>query len=618
MTGLAALTQVAFLALSTLGGFVLAALFLREAALTQVERTVLASLIAFSIPSVITLWLLFVAPPGHLSIRSASGITTLIVMVSLAIAYRSTRAGNSERTGSSLESMKRSDGLSLAIIGGISAFQLLAASLKPVMAVDALLYHGGTVALLTQNGSLWGWDAISAYSFYADLVSLQAAQFFAIRLDTNWLDFVQPFYLFFLGALVYSWLRRSTTPVLALGITTVLLATPAIYAQARFFYVDVAFAALLVGAAFAGARWSRTLDRRLLIVALALLGVSASVKPSGIVLIVPALIIASAVATFHRRLTSSLVAVLPLFFCLAPFYIRNLVEQHNPVYPLQLPGPLKALPSTIRVQDLYAGLVPAPLEGLPGPVAFAANLWISATDGSQVLNYDVRLGGFGYGAAILLALLAAAAAVALKRKTFPRRCIPPLLIALILIALQTEAWYPRYSIAAFSLLLVVGGIGTCALRGKRVFITALGIALCVTSACMMIYTEAHMLGGVREIKTWSANPSYNHGIHGWNPSYDLAYEWTDQLPCGSVVLIPEDQLKGGLYGAYNFGLYGDHLCNVVNVVPSGALPRRDWDYLVSQRWSTENSNPDGCATVVGYAPAVYGEEQVILKNCTPR
>jgi hypothetical protein len=619
MSDLAPFIQLACLAISTIGVFLLADTFLWPTSITRLERAAVAGLTAFTIPSIITLWILFFVPPDHVSILGASCITTLVVIVGLATTYRTSGRGGLSLARLNSRKIAARDYVSLAIIGSISLYQLTAAARKPVMAVDGLLYHGGTVALLIQNGSLWDWKPVSAYSFYPDLIALQAAQLFSVHLDTNWIDLVQPFYFFVLGTMVYAWLRRSTIPIFALGMTILLLGTPAIYAQTRFFYVDVAFAAIIVGAVLTGIQWSRSLDIRLLIVSLALLGASASVKPSGIVLLAPALVIVMVIALRHRRLTASLVAAVPFMLCSAPFYIRNLVDKHNPVYPLQLPGPLKILPSEIRVAELYAGLVPAPLEGLPSPLAFAANLWISAVSGSQVLNYDVRLGGFGYGAAALLALGSAVTIVALRRRKLPRLCIPPFLIAVILIVLQTEAWYPRYSIAAYTLLIVAVGLGACTLRPRRKISTALGFSLCVLGASMMFYLEGNMLGGIRDVQSWKNNATYNQGVYGWNPAYGDAYGWVSKAPCNSRVLIPESQLRGGLYGAYNFGLYGDDLCNSVRILaPGDDLTHVDWDYVVLPRSEDIGFDLPTCSSIVGIAPAIYGDEQVIMNNCNQR
>jgi len=539
--------------------------------LTRFQAIVAGYAIALIAPSLITLWLLM-APIGFdraVVIASAVIIGPAIFVL---VSGRIPRPYPRRRVTRSTMYAALPPAIVIATVIGLT---LIAALSKPVEEIDGLLYHGPAAANFIQHGSLFGWDAPAPYVFYPALLPLQGAGVVEIIGSVDLLDAVQVPYLLLLGAVVWVWAGRGRPTALAGMLAAAVICTPAVYANARALYVDVGYAAVLLTGLWLLWLWLGSARRTHLVAGCLLLGGAASIKPAGLTVCAAA---AAAVVVFslwrHRRHGIADVAVIIAGFAAGavPFYLRNLIEFRNPVYPVSADIAGIHMEGLIDLDAFQSSPPPEPLTGMPGLVALMRNLTVGATRFYEPIFYDARVGAFGPVVLLLAVALLAAIAFVVGRRLWRDRSYLiavglPLAAAVVIALLQPQPWYPRYVIATFALVVICIGVTleTSRLPARPAIAASLCGLLIIGGLVWMterrLFQNLWALNAIAEV-----SPAYNHGVSGTTQAYQDSYSWVRGAACGTKVVVAAGTFQSGLLNSYGLGLWGDRLCNDVTLV----------------------------------------------------
>lgn len=601
---------------------------------TRLEASVAAYGAAIVVPVLCATWV-FMAPIGF---RPGLVLgSTVAAMIGMVVVHRAGRVPRRPRPGTRvlIEAVPP-----LLVILAATLVALVGAGLKPMSEIDGLLYHGPAAANLVQHGSLFGWDSTSPWIFFPNLGAVLAAASVAVTDGVGYVDGFQALFLPLLGGVAWAWVGAGRPGLLSGAIGAAPLASAVVYAQARSDYVDVMFGSVvLAGVWLLWLAWQR---RRIAYVcwAATFLAAAAATKPAGslLVAVLALVVVLGSVIALRRRFW---VAAAPFALVAAaglPFYLRNLIEHGNPLYPVRTRIAGIDLPGLLDASAFYATSVrPQELRDTPDIIGFFRNVWFSATNEPSVLLYDMRIGGFGVSV-IAVGAVAAASAVLLPR--FLRRGgswrapVAALASALVILALQPQSWYPRYTIAAYALIVVAVGIPV-ARSAPPAVARALAAGLLVTWVALAVRMERHLELGIPSVRALDrAHPTFNEGLSGTTPAYQDAYAWQRGLPCGTRVAVGTVRgLQIGLLGAYNYGFWGDRLCNDVTIAHDvrggggdglgGDRPRltaalRTADFAVvfesdRELVTSETARLGRSATVVSDPPDFYGADQVVFR-----
>jgi hypothetical protein len=353
---------------------------------------------------------------------------------------------------------------------------LASASLLETWAWDSLGYHLPIAHDALQVGRLRevpGHVAyINTYPRFADLVTT------AHRILLGHERFVElsqwPFLPLFAAVGFRIATRLGLARPSAWAIAASPIALPIVYLQCATSYVDVAYAALLLGGlAYAADRTSRTDDR----FATMLLGLALATKPSAPTSIVAGLG-ALALAGFARRDAGAIrrLVVVGLGAALVggKVYLENVLRFGNPVWPVALRvGPLQ-LPGYVS-QAWILALGVSPEEQRWSWLRKLATSWFLET---RPYVFDMRFGGFGpvfAYAALPLALLGAWRSARVRTLLFT--------VGAASLA-QAGAFTSRYTIALAALVLVVAGATLARFERRRAFALqgAFALALAMSTA----------------------------------------------------------------------------------------------------------------------------------------
>lgn len=540
----------------------------------------------------------------------------------------------------------------LVLAGLALAFHAGVAVLKPELSIDGQLYHGPILAQLVRTGSLWGWTAPNQYMYYTDLTMAGGVNLASFTGTAVFDDALQVPHLLLLAAIVNAALaRRFRSPFVRMSFAALMMTAPVIWVQARILYVDLAY-----GTAVAGVLLLVILTRRYaaldVVVIGVLLGAVFATKPTGIltgiVLLVLAVVVIamrSSRARSGRRTAGLLLAGvgIPLVAATA-FYVRNLVQFGNPVYPVTLAlGPLK-LPGIIDLSVFTS------LDGGNGGIIdpsrwliYVGSIGLGMTHGVVKPDYDPRAGGYGFMPLALLALVIALVVVQLVvRARTPqvergmhgpwRAQLGIVGVVAIIVAIQPASYDTRYMIGPTIALGVAALLTAISTTPRWVDLVAGTLAL-VFALAQAGWTEWKVYPGLKTVAEIAHSrdadqPPTPGDIWGRNPS--VAWLPGDGR-CVTVVL----QTNGGVtasgmsedspFGTLPYALYGAALCNqVVPITLKGGVSRaeraeaRAADYLVVYATSANvwQRNLPGCLRRIATVPASgdLTRVEVVLKN----
>ena len=543
------------------------------------SRLLAAAVVALVIPPVLTSWLLMIDLPV-----SVGAIVSAVVLVALASMWMrcQRRQGDPSWSVAPLPW-----GLAVPLLLPFLV-QVIGASLKPEASSDGLLYHGPALANIMSKGSLFHWDSANQYVYYSDLQMVLNALWQGDHRMVTLEDAVQaPFIPLAIVAIYVASQQTTRNRYLRFWLALVAVLAPVIWAQGRVLYVDVAAGALLASGVALAVAARRQNHMLLAVVAGLCFGASVATKPSALFAGFVGLVILLGLLMAWREWRLLLLTV--AIFCVAgaPFYLRNWISFNNPFFPISAQvGPF-AFPGVVSHDLFYSGNNGT---GLVDPFRlyfFAKNLWVGMKLGSPRWLYDPREGGFGRTPLFLLAVfliylgILAVVVVMRRRSSGDQRAFirPDLMAAMILvfagaaIFVQPNPSDSRYVIGPY-LMLAGFGIGLISLvpevRWAEIALSSL-VALVATIG--VVRHETHMLFGIREsLSLGRTVPTYNTGVDGSTLVYDEAFAWMRGSTCARILaqtfggLGPQGMPPEGLMTTYQYGLWGDQLCNEVQFV----------------------------------------------------
>ena len=601
------------------------------------EALVAAVATALLAPALASAWTLLL--PWRFSASAALG--GLLVVVAAIIVLRSPRAQPTQRPRFRLADAAVALPATL-LIGGAGLISLYAAWIKPVWEIDALLYHGPSVANLIQHGSLFDWDSPSQWIFYPNLAAIMSAAVAVTARSLALLDATQAPFLVLLGLVGWAWAGRGHPRGLVGVVAAIAVLTPAAFVQGRAMYVDVIYAATLLTGLWLIGLWLSRNQRVFLVLGMAAVGAAPALKPSGITIAMAIAALVVVAAAIRRRRGNGVTLAWGLVaaaIASAPFYLRNAIEFRNPLYPVSLEVFGYRFSGPVDAALFLDSAAPPELVALPGPIGFFRNLGYGITNMPTPLIYDTRVGAFGPITAILGVLLGAGivAVLVAGRESLGSRLRPfiwPTAAFVLVLALQLQAWNPRYTLTAYALLVVIAGLGLSNIKMPRAMEVMVSIGLAMVLVGTTAMAEGKTMQSIRSSRaTQDAEPRFNRGVTGTNPAYQDQYAWLAGAPCGTRVVVASLEMQSGLLNAYNFPMWGDGLCNDVVVVRD--LRRGGGDYMHGDRRRLERAIPRAdyvvvfeadrelvhevakrkglAATVVSDPPEYYGADQVVFR-----
>lgn len=498
------------------------------------------------------------------------------------------------------------------VIVVVLAIQISVAVVKPELSIDGQLYHGPVLVNLLQNGTLWGWSAPNEYLYYTDLTMAGGVNLATFTGEARFDDALQIPHLLLLVLLVQWALgARFRVPLARVAIGVLIASSVVIWVQPRILYVDLAY-----GVAVAASLLLPVLVPRLGRIELAslgiLLGAVFATKPTG-VLTGLVLLVATIVITLVRRRSEPLrirvaalaAGLLPPLVIATAFYVRNLVAFGNPVFPVDARlGPVR-LPGIIDLSVFASGERGSGLVDPGRVLSYLKSLGSGILHGVTKLDYDPRAGGFGLIPLAVVVVAAVCIAVQLprsrrgsSRSTLWRAQCVVIGLVLVILMIQPSTFDTRYVIGptvAALVVILVTTIGSL----RRSFEIGVGVVAIVLAAAQIAWNERMIypgVGTVLELK--SLPPEYQAATPGnpWGEA-DLT-SWMPDDECVTIAL----QTAGGItasgmneasqLGALPYALYGDRLCNQVDVItlrdreadsPENEAAVRGADYLVVYR-----------------------------------
>ncbi|GAA2721994.1 hypothetical protein [Actinocorallia aurantiaca] len=474
---------------------------------------------------------------------------------------------------------------------------------------DGLSYHTTAPAQWAQSGSVGrATEVIWADTYPMGIESVAGWPMVFLGSAEYSLLFLLPGYL--LAAVAIAGLARRVGAGRGFSVMAgfVFLLTPAVFAQAHTFYVDVqsaafALAALHVLAMLPGAaRLSGTprvmVTRRMLTLGAAL-GAAAGSKSSNLAVLgvvgLAALVAVSWLARRHRLgfgvfVRAAPLLVLPVVAVGAYWYLRTWLNYDNPFYPITMVG----FEGRGTVQEIVMGAnVPEELRKMP----LTEQLWTSWTQPFNDFTtpiYDIRLGGLGMSWLLIVLPGALLGLLVWLLRARRRLGIGAGLLLLLGVAVSfgpsPAPWWGRYVLLGYGCLLVFCVLFMSRLgEGRRAPARALDGAVQFALVCCVAFSA--VLGHLHiPINTGLAEDEKTVAEHGGTPvlkllSLSLApdraqrvWPWTefrqlDPVPDGSTIALVEGNVQ-----ALIMPLRGAHLQRDLVVVQ----PPRDLPDLVRQ------------------------------------
>ena len=476
------------------------------------------------------------------------------------------------------------------IVVGVLVFMVVIATLQPELSIDGQLYHGPALANLVQAGSLWGWAAPNQYVYYSDLSVAGGVNLASFAGDARFDNALQvPHLLLLIVLIAWALGRRYSSTFLRVSLATLIVSAPVIWLQPRILYVDVAYGAAVVAAIFfvVFVREYRRLD--LLVAGMAVAAVFAT-KPAGILtglILLAALVIA--VILRHRgraslRATIGLLAsaALPPLVLATSFYVRNLVQFGNPVYPIKAAfGPI-VLPGIIDMSIFASGERGSGFVDPGRWISYATSVGSGMLHGVTKLDYDPRAGGFGYVPLFVLLIAAALIVLQVVLRLRARGSGQPILphwraqvglVALVggILLVQPSTFDARYVIGP-TIVLLTALLLTALFPVPTVVQLVAGALALMFAGGQVVWTERWMYPGFKTTldimkgpAEWQPNTPANPSGQGlqivWLPDQTDACVTIALQTAGGVT--PSGMSETSYLGTLPYGLYGDQLCNRV-------------------------------------------------------
>lgn len=490
-----------------------------------------------------------------------------------------------KRNSSSLNNSRRSNYghfLGVALIGFMSAIQILVNTFKQESSIDGLLYHGPTLGNLVSGKSIWNFDAINQYQYYTDLAMVGAINFVGLTEVARFDDAVQVPYMIVFAAAVSTLLSNKVkNSALRYSLAALILASPVVWLQPRIQYVDLAYASSIL-AAVALFFVSRSRNNFFYFAIGTAVAAVIAIKPTGLII---GIVFVVASLTYILQLKeefNSKIRYGSLF--LAPiltgtlFYLRNILEFGNPLYPVAIKaGPL-SLPGAIDITVFTArGGTESGLFDLSRFASFVSSVVDGAINGVTKLDYDPRSGGFSYTSWIVpvLAILAFSALSLNKRRNERvtqslQLSLCLLVSAILILGFQPGASDSRYVIAPYALILCAAILAMPVIPIQN-FVTA---TVVLAIGVSIYWNENNLYMGIKSVTPQLASNVVSLWPGGTSPNLDPGpgFDWLPNNECVQISIQSEGGVKGGgmaeltYQNTLSYGYFGNQLCNDLEIL----------------------------------------------------
>ncbi|MDX6744661.1 hypothetical protein [Actinocorallia sp. A-T 12471] len=442
---------------------------------------------------------------------------------------------------------------------------------------DGLMYHLVAPSAWVQAGEVGrATEVIWADAYPMGVESLAGWPMAFLGFPDYGVLFLLPGYLLACAALVALARRLGMRRAHALLVGLAFLLTPAVFAQANTFYVDVQSAAFglaalavlagMPGAAELSGRPAQTVSRAMLVLGFAL-GAATATKSSNLAVMgvagCAAFVAVAYVSGRHRlgvwpyfRAAPLLVA--PIAVIGGYWYLRTWLHYDNPFYPVTMLG----FEGVGDVEDVVLNTnVPLELRDMTLPEQLWASWSQPFTDLVTTPVYDVRLGGLGVAWLTFVLPVSLLGILAWLKNSWRRPGIGLLLLLGIGVTYGASLapWWGRYVLLGYGCLLIFGVYFTARLAEGRALARHLGTGLrfvLAASVALAVWTgHRHVpittgdpadkamfdrTGGLPLDRALALTVDPDRARHVW-PWTEFAA--LDQLPDGTVIALARGNLQ---------------------------------------------------------------------------
>ena len=540
--------------------------------------------------------------------------------------------------------------ISTAVLIVLLVFHFAINILKPVVDIDGQLYHGPVLAQILTSGSLWNWKLPTQYMAYTDLTMAGNVNLSTLFGTSILVDAAQvPYLLLLTISLIWILHKRFNSYFISTSLSVLIVSSPVIWLQPRILYVDLAYGAVIAVAIFLFSTISLPKGIDFLIFGIITAGVFGT-KPAGLVagsililLFISKIFIRS--TTFGLR--NALLSSLALFFTASlglVFYIRNLVEYGNPIYPVSLRlGEIK-LPGLVSVETVAQDSTSKGFFDFSRIVSYFESITVGASSGIEKLDYDPRVGGFGHIPLIVISICGLILLIQLitllkfkirndKITNLFRIQILALSTSLLLIFFQPSAGDSRYVIGQTSVILSSILLTTFGVQVPKIVINIIAISSLMISTAQVRWTETNMYPGINFLnQSEQITNALSRKISIKDLNSTVAEFNSDN--CQNIALETNGGVNsGGMAGGARFAtlsypLYGSKLCNTVTPFVAENIHSaettemlRSSDLIVAYQRNSDQiihavSKTSNCLAPLLAVPAdsSYPEAEIIYKN----
>jgi hypothetical protein len=548
--------------------------------------------------------------------------------------------------------------IAVVIVGGVLLVHLTVAAVLPELSIDGQLYHGPALASIVQSGSLWGWSAVNEYIYYTDLTMAGGVNLATFAGDARFDHVLQlPHLLLLIFVINWALASRFSSPFARVSLATLMVSAPVIWLQPRILYVDLAYGTAVAATIFFIVLL-KEFRRTDLVIGGILIAAVVATKPTGVltgfflfvVFVFVVLLRQRRVEKFRRTAANLGVAFLIPVLTGFSFYLRNFIEFRNPVYPVQASfGPV-TLPGIIDLSIFASGERGSGFVDPARWTSYFDSIAFGMTHGVTKLDYDPRLGGFGFVALAVFVLVIGLIIVQFVLRLRSngtgslhladwRVHLAIVGLAAAILLIQPSTFDARYVIGPTIALFVAALLtSTVALPSfLQVFAGALALTFVIGQ---ITWTEMKMFPGLNVAQHLMIAPSWeqpNTPANPWGRGVQLA--WLDETDdeCFSIALqtqgglTPTGMREASALGTLSYGLYGDRLCNEVFPISLEEIDGTDvtWvnaeinsaDFLIMydgdvDEWLRAFPGLKSCLIAIYAIPGsdTYPQDEIVLRN----
>lgn len=534
---------------------------------------------------------------------------------------------------------------------------LIANLIKPVLDIDGQLYHGPILANLIHENSLWGWFMPTQYMAYTDLTMAGNVNLATIAGSAALDDAAQmPYFLVLIVLVTWILLKRFQSILLSTSLAILISTAPVIWLQPRVLYVDLAYGVAVLSGIFLFATIKQASSWDYLTMGIAI-GAVVGTKPAGLAtggLLLLLFAVKQAISKVIRLNRESFQRVFLLLAMVAMgfvFYLRNLFEFGNPVFPV------KTALGTIQFPGLVDIGTVAQDQGSKGFIS-PERLWIytesiltGVVQGVTKPDYDPRVGGFGYIPVAIVAVALLTIILELARGLSSKNTFGYssdllktqgliFLASILTIVIQPSSGDSRYVIGPTVAILTMVLLFTLKIWLPPTVAIVLSAVTLALAFAQIRWTETHAFPGLRVILAGISDGGISAAPTPANPWREGSFIPDLPLNLQNKCLTIGLQTHGGVstggmtgnskFSTLSYSLYGDSLCNKLipfylsesTIAPTTLVNRLDSADILFLDETTQSEvlehlgDSSRCFLPVGKIPidSNFSEGQIVYRN----